>query len=153
MLSIGIESCNPENLRFLRKQNMLKHLGNLNIAKEHGIAVRASFIVGLPYDTDESLERYFLEASRLPIDEYAVYGLIPYPGTDLYANPKKHNYYIVDTDFSNYKQLGKGGESCFVLGYDNGINAFTPKDVRRWHKRADELLGIHLKHMRNSNIQ
>lgn len=153
MLSTGIESCNPQNLHFLRKQNTLKYLSNLAIAKAHGLSVRASFIVGLPYDTDESIERYFLEASHLPIDEYAVYALIPYPGTELYNNPQKHNYYITSYDFSAYKQMGKGGDSCYVLGYDDGTNAFAPDDVKRWHKRANELLGKSIKHMRDSPIK
>ncbi|MDR1028535.1 MAG: B12-binding domain-containing radical SAM protein [Clostridiales Family XIII bacterium] len=153
MLSAGIESCNPDNLRFLRKHGMLKYMNHLTAAKERGLAVRASFMVGLPYDTDASIERYFTEASGLAIDEYAVYGLIPYPGTALYANPEQYNYYITSFDFSRYMQIGKGGESCFVLGYDDGVNAFTPEDVRRWHRRANELLGNRLKHMRDSAVQ
>ena len=152
MFSVGIESFNPDNLRFLRKFNMQDHFENLHTAREKGIAIRASFMVGLPYDTDERIEIDFGKAARLGIDEFAVYGLIPYPGTMLFHAPEKYHYYITDYNFSEYKQIGHHGDSCFVLGYNDGINAFTPKDVRRWFHRANELLCEHVLHMKNSPV-
>jgi anaerobic magnesium-protoporphyrin IX monomethyl ester cyclase len=152
LISIGIESCNPDNLRFLRKQSLFSHLENLHSLKKYGIPVRASFMVGLPFDTDETIERYFREASTLALDEFAVYGLIPYPGTELFESPDKYHYSIEKRDFKEYKQMGKGGDSCFVMSYNDGKNAFSPSDVRRWHIRANELLEKKVKHMRDSKI-
>lgn len=153
LFSIGVESYNPDNLAFIRKSNMLKHFSNLNIARQHGIMIRASFMVGLPFDTDVTIERYFGRAAEeLCFDEFAVYGLIPYPGTPLYDTPERYHYEIVDHDYSKYMQIGKGGNSCFVLRYNDGRNAFEPDDVRRWYHRANELLGSRKTHMKRSSI-
>ncbi|MDR2816279.1 MAG: B12-binding domain-containing radical SAM protein [Proteiniphilum sp.] len=153
MFSIGIESYNPDNLLFLRKANMLRHFDNLKIAKAYGITLRASFMVGLPFDTEETIETYFHRAAEeLEFDEFAVYGLIPYPGTSLYNNPSQYHYEITSRDYATYMQIGKGDESCFVLRYNDGRNAFEPSDVRRWHRRANAILATGKTHIRDSAI-
>jgi radical SAM superfamily enzyme YgiQ (UPF0313 family) len=153
MFSIGIESYNPDNLFFLRKATMLKHFANLKIAKDHGITIRASFMVGLPFDTEQTIERYFTKAAEeLDFDEFAIYGLIPYPGTPLYHDPSRYHYEITTHDYTKYMQIGKGGESCFVLRYNDGHNAFEPDDVRRWYYRANKILSTKKTHIRDSPI-
>lgn len=152
LFSVGIESCNPDNLKFIGKAVMLNHLSNLAMAKKHGITIRASFMVGLPFDTDESVSCYFNKAAELDFDEYAIYGLIPYPGTSLHSNPAHYHYEILSYDYSTYMQMDKNGESCFVLRYDDGHYSFEPDDVRRWHDRANKILGSKKTHMRYSSI-
>jgi len=153
MVSIGIESYNPDNLIFLRKANMSNHFSNLKIAKKYGLVIRASFMVGLPFDTKETIDNYFNKAAEeLEFDEFAVYGLIPYPGTPLYNIPERYHYEITSHDYTKYMQMGKGGESCFVLRYNDGRNAFEPDDVRRWHYQANKILSSRKTHMRDSDI-
>jgi anaerobic magnesium-protoporphyrin IX monomethyl ester cyclase len=153
MFSIGIESYNPDNLRFLRKAAMLKYFANLKIARSYGIVIRASFMVGLPFDTDETIPRYFSKAAEeLDFDEFAIYGLIPYPGTALYDDSSRYHYEITTYDYSKYMQIGKGGESCFVLRYKDEQNSFDPDDVRRWYHQANKILESRKIHMRNSSV-
>jgi radical SAM superfamily enzyme YgiQ (UPF0313 family) len=148
-VSIGLESLNPENLRALGKAQQIAKETNVAIAKLNGLVVRASFMVGLPCDTDETIEAYFLKASRLGIDEFAVYPLIPYPGTRIWENPQRFGYAITDRDFTRYVQIGRQGASSFALRHTN----FGPEDVKRWKSVAERLLETNgARHMRESDI-
>jgi len=147
-IAIGLESLNPDNLRFLRKSSQLgleeKHLKNV---KNHGMMSRVYFIVGLQYDTDKNIEKYFEIASKLPFDEFSVYPLIPYPGTEIWKNPEKFGYTIINKDFTQYWQIGEGKKTCFALDHKN----YTHHDVERWIKYVYKMLHDKV-HQRNSII-
>ncbi len=153
LISVGLESLNPKNLRFLGKAGMLHCLKNLEHTERHGITVRASFMVGLPYDTDASIQHFFEKASRLPFTEYAIYALLPYPGTPLWENPERYGYEIVDADFTHYVQMGVGRQTAFVLKHTDPETGFTfhPADVLRWHCLAHDLFSSK-RHMSNSQV-
>jgi anaerobic magnesium-protoporphyrin IX monomethyl ester cyclase len=153
MCSIGIESYHPDNLKFLGKHSMLKYFGQLAHAEKYGITIRASFMVGLPYDTDETIEYYFEEAGKhLKFNEFAVYPLIPYPGTPICENPEKYGYKIVHTDYEKYLQIGRNQLAVYALSFNNGKNRFTPDDVKRFHYKANAILNKYKTHMRDSRV-
>jgi radical SAM superfamily enzyme YgiQ (UPF0313 family) len=148
-LSIGVESMDPENLKAIGKTRQLGKESNIRIAKDHGLIVRSSFMVGLPNDSDENIEKYFSEAAKLGIDEFAIYPLIPYPGTAIARFPERFGYEITDQNFTNYIQMGRGGQTCFALKHKN----FNENDVKRWLYIASEILEAGgAKHMRESKI-
>lgn len=136
-ISVGLESLNPDNLRILGKRTQAgleeKHLYN---AKKYGIIIRVFFMVGLPYDTDETITKYFEKASKLSFGEFSIYPLIPYPGTRIAKEPEKFGYEIVDKDFTHYVQIGKNKATTYALRHKN----FTEHDVRRWYNYIEELL-------------
>jgi len=128
-IAIGLESMNPDNLKFLRKNTILEMVDrNLQNVRRHGMISRCYFIVGLPYDDYETIEKYTTIASWLPFDEWTVYPLIPYPGTAIWKTPEKFGYTIVDTDFTQYYQIGENKKTCFMLDHTN----FTHHDVELW---------------------
>lgn len=135
-VAVGLESLDPENLRIIGKARQCSHEGNVRTAKDEGLIVRGYFMVGLPNDSDSNIERYFLEAARLGLDEFSVYPLIPYPGTKLAREPERFGYTITDGDFRNYVQIGSQGRTCFALRHRN----FGPEDVERWVHKAQEIL-------------
>ena len=145
-VAIGLESLNPDNLKFLRKTKQIGHEGNIAIAKKHGLTVRVYFIVGLQYDTYETIEKYFEIASELPFDEFTVYPLIPYPGTEIWKTPEKFGYTIIDKDFTQYYQIGENRRTCYALDHDN----FTHEDVEYWVNMATEILERNKIHSGNS---
>ncbi len=135
-ISVGLESLNPDNLRILGKYNQSgKEKSNLDNAKRSGIAIRAYFIVGLPYDSDETIEKYFGVAKELSFDEYSIYPLIPYPGTAIAQKPHDYGYDIIDSDFTHYVQIGKNGSTTFALRHEN----FSEIDVKRWYNYVEML--------------
>jgi len=148
-VSVGLESLDPANLRVLGKASQAGAEENIRVARSQGIVVRGSFMVGLPYDTDESIVRCFSRVAQLGLDEFAVYPLIPYPGTRLWKEPQRFGYTIVDSDFTGYVQMGKSGATRYALKHVN----FGPEEVRKWHNRAEEILrASHIRHMSESTV-
>jgi radical SAM superfamily enzyme YgiQ (UPF0313 family) len=148
-VSVGLESLNKANLKAIGKGRQAGHEGNVRIAADNGLCVRASFMVGLPHDSDETIERSFADAGALGLSEFAIYPLIPYPGTKLWRDPGKYGYEITERDFSKYVQLGVGGSTITALRHRN----FSQDDVRRWLVRGDAILkesGVG--HMRSSAV-
>ncbi|MBU2592016.1 MAG: radical SAM protein [Patescibacteria group bacterium] len=148
-VSIGLESLYPPNLRIIGKKSQVGYEENVQIAKSNGLVVRSSFMVGLPFDTDETIGQSFTRAARLGLDEFAIYPLIPYPGTTIAKFPERFGYTIVSEDFTDYVQMGKDGRTCFALKHKN----FDPEDVKRWLKVATKILksgGV--KHMSESEV-
>lgn len=136
-ISVGLETLNPDNLRVLGKYTQTgleeRHLSN---AKKYGIIVRVYFMVGLPYDTDDTIIKYFEKASKLPFDEFSIYPLIPYPGTRIAKESEKFGYESIDKDFTHYVQIGKKRATTYALRHKN----FTEHDVKRWYNYVEELL-------------
>ncbi len=148
-VAIGLESLNPDNLRAIGKAGQIGAETNLQIARSLGLCVRSSFMVGLPYDTDETIERYFGIAAEIGVTEFAVYALIPYPGTQLWEHPERFGYAITDRDFTRYVQMGHSRQTCCVLRHAN----FGPEDVERWKQRAEAILESGgSAHMSNSDV-
>ena len=134
-VNIGLESLNPRNLRILGKASQIGKEGNVQIAKGCGLVVRSSFMVGLPYDNDQTITESFQRAAELGLDEFAIYPLIPYPGTLIWKNPERFGYTITNRDFTQYVQMGKDGEAGYFLKHKN----FTPEDVRKWFKMSTRM--------------
>jgi radical SAM superfamily enzyme YgiQ (UPF0313 family) len=141
-ISVGLESLNPDNLRALGKKSQSGfeaiHLKN---AKENGITIRVYFIIGLPYDNEYTIKKYYGLAKDLPFDEYSIYPLIPYPGTAIAERPQDFGYKIIDNDFTHYVQIGKNRSSTFILRHTN----FTEYDVKRWYDYVDKLFSTYSK--------
>ncbi len=148
-ISVGLESLNPQNLRVLGKGGQAGEEERLYFAREAGLKIRAYFIVGLPYDNEQSITEEFQRAAELPIDEFSIYPLIPYPGTAFYEHPGRFGYRIIQKDWSRYIQIGQGGDSSFALEHEN----FGPEEVRRWRTRAESLLSLAgARHSRESEV-
>ncbi|MBU1201756.1 MAG: cobalamin-dependent protein [Nanoarchaeota archaeon] len=148
-VSVGLESLYPANLKIISKKSQVGHEDNVRIARSNGLVVRSSFMVGLPFDTDETVEQSFTRAAQLGVDEFAVYPLIPYPGTSIAKFPERFGYTIVQEDFTDYVQIGKDGRTSFALRHKN----FSPEDVKRWLILATEILKSGgAKHMSESKV-
>ncbi len=87
MISLGIETGDEELLARHRKNADLGMLGEkIRLIKQAGIRTKGLFMLGLPGETAESIEksiRYFLS---LPIDDLNVAKFTPFPGTPLYRD-------------------------------------------------------------------
>jgi len=79
----GVESVNRENLRSQEKfqnqvsqyQGLVEHLHSL------GITAHAGYIVGLPFDTPDSISKDIAELQRMGFDSASFYILSPLPGS------------------------------------------------------------------------
>ena len=99
----GVESVNRENLRSQEKfQNQVSEYKGL-VAHCHslGIACHAGYILGLPFDTPESLQQDVAELQRMGFDSASFYILAPLPGSKDHQKWWKERRWM-DADFNTY---------------------------------------------------
>ncbi|OPY88546.1 MAG: Oxygen-independent coproporphyrinogen-III oxidase 1 [Syntrophus sp. PtaU1.Bin208] len=85
MISYGIESGNNAILKRSGKGITVEQTKNaVQMAKEAGLRVAGHFILGLPGETEETLNETLALALTLPLDVAQFYAAVPFPGTRLY---------------------------------------------------------------------
>ncbi len=99
----GVESVNKENLRAQTKfQNQVNQYKDLvEHCNSFGITCHAGYILGLPFDTPESIKEDVAELQRMGFDSASFYILSPLPGS------KDHQVWWnegrwMDEDFNTY---------------------------------------------------
>ncbi len=93
MISWGIESGSQQVLNRARKGvNLAKIEQALRWAREAGIGNWGYFIIGLPGETEETVEETIRLASRLPLNLALFHIAVPYPGTDFYEEAKEQGW-------------------------------------------------------------
>jgi len=133
LVSFGIESGVQRLLdRIGKKITLEQSVRAVRLAKEAGLRVRATFILGIPGEThDESLET--IRFSRtLPVDQVRFALATPFPGTDLWRIAEEEGTLKVD-DWMNLSLMG---------GYRQGQLAWVPKgrdadELKRLQRRAN----------------
>jgi len=101
-VSFGIETGNPEMLRRIRKKITLDQARSaVRMCREAGILAHASFMVGLPGETLETLRETEAFARSLNI-VYGYHFLAPFPGTTVRENIGEYDLEILTDDWSLY---------------------------------------------------
>tara|TARA_Y100000310_G_scaffold283462_2_gene305445 strand:- start:4326 stop:5804 length:1479 start_codon:yes stop_codon:yes gene_type:complete len=101
----GIEHGNDEMLKKMKKGTTSAMIRKaVRWAKDAGLNVRGSFVVGYPGETSETMEENLVFAKSLPLDVASFYVFTPYHGTeafhDLVVQGKiKHN------DYDHYHEM------------------------------------------------
>ncbi len=100
----GLESGDEGILKQLRKDiTLAQNEMAVKWAKEEGLNVRATFAVGSPWETKESLQRTLDFAKKIKIDYAHFIKCTPFPGSELYKILIKKGY---NFDFTkNYEML------------------------------------------------
>ena len=94
---IGFESIQKATLQLVKKgATPERMIEKAQLVKDAGLELHASFIVGPPGDTDETLAAT-LDYIRLLDPTVATFNVMePRPGTDVYANPDRYGIQIPD---------------------------------------------------------
>ena len=101
-IGYGIESGDEKTLEYLHKDFRLAEIHSaLEKTRKAGLEIRASFILGTPGETEESLTRT-LELSRHPAIGIAFYNiLVPLPGTPIFREALARGD-LLSRDFDDY---------------------------------------------------
>jgi radical SAM superfamily enzyme YgiQ (UPF0313 family) len=98
----GYESGSPEILKRMKKGITLRQMEAFaEAARKAGIQVHGDFIIGLPGETQETIEETFRAALRLKPATMQVSIALPLPGTEFYGWLKE-NKYLKTEDFSQF---------------------------------------------------
>jgi anaerobic magnesium-protoporphyrin IX monomethyl ester cyclase len=101
-LFFGIESGNQKVLNEIRKGITLVQVVNaVNWAKKAGLEVWGAFMIGLPGETEKSMQDTIDFAKKLPLDLAKLSILIPLPATPIFEEWSRKGY-IKTTDWDKF---------------------------------------------------
>jgi radical SAM superfamily enzyme YgiQ (UPF0313 family) len=145
-VSFGIESGNQEMLDRIQKKITLDEARRaVKICKEVGILAHASFMVGLPGESTQSLRDSQKFADSLDIP-YGYHFLAPFPGTTVREKIDEYDLEILTDDWDQYdanraivktSKLMPEQIAEFVAEYDNEINEEWKNLVRQYKTGAN----------------
>ena len=110
LLKFGLESANQETLDRLRKGTTVQEItDSCRMAKQAGLTVHLTTMVGYPWETREDAGRTIDLARKLlgegSADMLQATIVIPYPGTPLFEEAR-NNHWLLTTDWSRYDMSG-----------------------------------------------
>ena len=98
---IGVESGSGRILELIKKKlDVEETRRGIELIKKHGIQVTGSFILGIPTETREEMEKTIQLALSLPLDGVSFFTFTPYPNTPLRELAKAHG--TVSADWRSY---------------------------------------------------
>lgn len=100
---LGVESADDVVLRINNKKETVEdHKQAIKILKDAHLRVKTYFVMGLPGETDLTLElnKQFIRETQ--VDKWTVSTFCPYPGCAIFKSPGKFNIEIIEKDFSKW---------------------------------------------------
>lgn len=126
MISFGIESGDQAVLDAAGKGATVEDAERaVRVAKDAGIKVAGHFVLGIPGETIESLDKTLALAARLPLDFEQFYCAVPFPGSRLYTEALEKGW-LGDAAFDRFRQ----DEALLDLP------GLTPAEVVAYRQRA-----------------
>lgn len=105
-ICFGVESGNQEVLDLVKKKSNLDKVKEaMRMTQGVGISALASFIIGLPGETEETLRKTVEFANELHQEFGSLYGfhiLAPFPGTEVREKAKEYGLEILTSDWTQY---------------------------------------------------
>jgi len=99
----GVEHINDEILKAVNKSQSREQVENaINLTKKAGIPFVTPFLVGLPGETDETIQQLKDFILKVKPWTYHVLFPVPYPGTELFEQVKKNNWLLVEEKPENF---------------------------------------------------
>jgi|SRR3989344_3918016 len=127
MIRFGVESSSQEILNRIKKGTTIeKIIKAFDMTKKAEIETHASYTLGLPGETKETMDKTIKFSVKLNSD-YAQFGIaMPYPGTELYQEAEKNGWLRTH----NWREFEASENS--VLEYPD----LKAKDIIEAHKKA-----------------
>jgi len=109
IVKFGIESGDQKILDSINKNIRLEEVHNaVKMAKKVGLQTHAFFILGLPYDTEETMNKTIELSKKLPLDFVQFSILTPYPGTKTFEMAEKgEGIRLLSDDWGNFMRYGE----------------------------------------------
>lgn len=138
--SLGVESADGKVLLLNNKrETVLQHGKAVEILRQVGLRSKVYLMSGLPGETDNS--SYLLKCfmREFKPDKWTLSTFTPYPGCEIYNNPRKFGITILNPNWSNWWNFVmpiKGKDLPGRTGYVHVLNGQT---VEQMGARHDEL--------------
>ncbi len=147
MLCFGIESGVQEILDRVKKKTTLEKIEKaLALCKEAGIVPMASYIMGLPGETPETVKQT-MDFAKSTCNSYGFHILAPFPGTEVREKAEEYGMRILTSDWDKYDANQSVCESIYLPHHevDRIVNEFNGGINRL-------IIGILKKHERGEDV-
>ncbi len=125
----GIESGSPKVLEKIKKRISLEQARQVcKWTKESGMWCRATFLMGLPFETKEDMRQTIDFAKSLDLDIAYFNILTPFPNTEVYRMIEEKKLFSSDADWNRWVSHGKEP----VIRTES----MTNKEIAEWTGRA-----------------
>lgn len=127
MLCFGIESGVQEILDRVKKKTTLEKIEKaLALCREVGILPMASYIMGLPGETPETVKQT-MDFARSTCNSYGFHILAPFPGTEVREKADEYGMRILTSDWDKYDANQSVCESIYLphQEVDRIVNEFN----------------------------
>lgn len=102
LVSLGVESGSQEMLEKMGKNITLNDVRRtVKVFKQAKIRIYNYFVIGLPWETEETVEETIKFAIELNSDFISFYTATPLPGSRFYDYAKDHNLFDKETSFES----------------------------------------------------
>ncbi len=124
-IAYGIESGSQEILDFEKKGITLEQAKKaIELTHKAGIHVTGYFILGHLLETKKSMQKTIDFAKSLPLDDFLLSYMVPYPGTELYEIGEK------------YGKFEKDWKKMYQWNINFVPNGLTQEDLEFYFKKA-----------------
>ncbi len=102
MISLGIETGDPDLLKLHRSNSDLDMIREkVSLIRKAGIRVKGLFMVGLPGETEESIDKSIKYALDLPLNDINVAKFTPFPGSPIYDTINEYGSFDENWEMMN----------------------------------------------------
>ena len=135
LIFLGIESGDEKVLKYNKPGQTVKMVEKVVAAiRRVGIRVRASFVLGLPFETEESIQKTVSFVQSLDLDGVAFHTLDVYPGTILSEKIKIENYGGLYPDNFEKNEFWYSRNTPFY-----GVNDLTAQDLGETREKLSKM--------------
>lgn len=133
-IDFGVESASDRMLKLIKKAQTAEQVKRaLELTRKHGIKSFASFMVGLPGETEEDLKKN-IEFLRKIKPDFTYFNLFtPFPGTEAAETAIREGKMPVDYFSKNYDMLL---ETSPLIN----LSAVSTKTVMRYHRKLRNMV-------------
>ncbi len=115
-LILGIESGSQHILGSMNKKITLSQIEHsVNLIKKHGIRACAFFMIGLPDETEDDIQKTVAFMKRLPLDFVSLSVFTPFPGSALFKRCAELGLINKDTDWSKLDFQSPENHFCLAI--------------------------------------
>jgi radical SAM superfamily enzyme YgiQ (UPF0313 family) len=127
---------------YMREQIMGKRLSRQKIYEcsdlvknERDILVRAFFVIGMPQETEETLEASYEMMQEIHIDDASIHIAVPFPGTPLYEEVRANNLFLIpEHDAFVSDEYQQSSDRVFIRPYN-----LRPERLLEFKKDAENI--------------
>ena len=136
-VTYGIETGSQKILDIIEKQTTVEeNINAIRIAREAGLRVRAQMIVGLPGETQQTVEETAQFIRAAPANSFGMHIFVPLPGCQIWHDPERYDFPISkDTLFEYYHTIGRREEEDAAYLHKN------PQQIIAWKNYLVGVIG------------